>query len=502
MRKGTKKRGGSRGGSRGGRKTGASSSASKNDDAVVEATTTQETQPTQETEETEDKVESPAPEEEGKNEEEANENQEEEAAKVESKAAEEGGNEEEAKEDKEEEKEEAAREDKEEEEEAVKPDESASQKEEAKGASSSEPQLRRGKRKRGTKTEAEKKVSTPRAKKRAKTTKAQASEPEYFEEKRNLNEDLWKATFSVGTEWDQQDALNEFNWDFTNLEEALEEGGELYGKQVYVFGCTESHSVTYKDENKDVLVPVVVCIDSPIPPSDEIGVASVQGEVGEIIAMKTMKMAWVPYIPLEQRDRQVDKKNFPIFILGCTQRRSALKHLPDDRVKKFNYCLPYINNPYKVDDSEKSTVVKIMFPSEPPVECEYDWVKSVIEEFTDSLINEEVLLPKQKVAFEEFVKEKSDKAMAAYDTAQEDLEKAKEGLSEETKKAYQEMRLYKFYPLPSPDTPHTAGIEKVQNKSNLVFPVHKQVLREGSRSPVTVSPKPRNLFVSANFMNN
>ncbi|AED97969.1 Serine/Threonine-kinase [Arabidopsis thaliana] len=484
MRKGTKKRGGSRGGSRGGRKTGASSSASKNDDAVVEATTTQETQPTQETEETEDKVESPAPEEEGKNEEEANENQEEEAAKVESKAAEEGGNEEEAKEDKEEEKEEAAREDKEEEEEAVKPDESASQKEEAKGASSSEPQLRRGKRKRGTKTEAEKKVSTPRAKKRAKTTKAQASEPEYFEEKRNL-EDLWKATFSVGTEWDQQDALNEFNWDFTNLEEALEEGGELYGKQVYVFGCTE---FTYKDENKDVLVPVVVCIDSPIPPSDEIGVASVQGEVGEIIAMKTMKMAWVPYIPLEQRDRQVDNKNFPIFILGCTQRRSALKHLPDDRVKKFNYCLPYINNPYKVDDSEKSTVVKIMFPSEPPVECEYDWVKSVIEEFTDSLINEEVLLPEQKVAFEEFVKEKSDKAMAAYDTAQEALEKAKEGLSEETKKAYQEMRLYKFYPLPSPDTPHTAGIEKV--------------LREGSRSPVTVSPKPRNLFVSANFMNN
>jgi hypothetical protein len=52
--------------------------------------------------------------------------------------------------------------------------------------------------------------------------------------------------------------------------------------------------------------------------------------------------------------------------------------------------------------------------------------------------------------------------------AQEALERAKEGLSEETKKAYQEMRLYKFYPLPSPDTPHTAGIEKVQNKSNLV----------------------------------
>jgi len=49
------------------------------------------------------------------------------------------------------------------------------------------------------------------------------------------------------------------------------------------------------------LVLIYLQIDSPIPPSDEIGVASVQGEVGEIIAMKTMKMAWVPYIPLEQR---------------------------------------------------------------------------------------------------------------------------------------------------------------------------------------------------------
>ncbi|KAG7535507.1 hypothetical protein ISN45_Aa08g029360 [Arabidopsis thaliana x Arabidopsis arenosa] len=417
MRK-TKKRGGSRGG----RKTGASSSASKNDDAVVE-TTTQETQPTQETEETEAKVESPAPEEEGKNEEEVNENQEEEAAKVESKPAEEGENE-----------------------------------EEAKGASSSQPKLRRGKRKRLTKTEAEKKP-TPRAKKRAKTTKAQAAEPEYFEEKRNL-EDLWKDTFPVGTEWDQQDAVYDFNWDFKNLEEALEEGGKLYGKKVYVFGCTESHSVNYKNEKKDVIVPAVVCIESSIPPSDKIGVASVQGEVGEIIPMKNMKMDWVPYVPLEQRDRQVDRKNFPVFILGCTQRRSALKHLPEGRAKKFNYCLPYINNPFKVDESEQSTVVQISFPSEPLVECEYDWVKSNVEDFTDNLINEEVLLPEQKDAFEEFVKEQSNIAMAAYDRAKEAREKVKEGLSKETTKAYQEMKLYKFYPLPSPDTPDTAGIEK------------------------------------------
>ncbi|XP_010436036.1 PREDICTED: uncharacterized protein LOC104719764 isoform X2 [Camelina sativa] len=83
--------------------------------------------------------------------------------------------------------------------------------------------------------------------------------------------------------------------------------------------------------------------------------------------MKNMKMAWVPYIPLEKRDRQVDRVELSSLHLGvysektififtfshlecltrCIQSsfvyilcRSALKHLKDDRVKKFNYCLP------------------------------------------------------------------------------------------------------------------------------------------------------------------
>ncbi|WZZ31865.1 hypothetical protein YC2023_015266 [Brassica napus] len=47
----------------------------------------------------------------------------------------------------------------------------------------------------------------------------------------------------LGSEWDtwyQLDALYEFNWDFKHLEEALEEeDGLLYGKKVFLFGCTE-----------------------------------------------------------------------------------------------------------------------------------------------------------------------------------------------------------------------------------------------------------------------
>jgi hypothetical protein len=180
---------------------------------------------------------------------------------------------------------------------------------------------RGGKRKRATKKDTEikdEKKPVPKAKKpRAAKVK---EEPVYFEEKRSL-EDLWKVAFPVGTEWDQLDALYEFNWDFQNLEEALEEGGKLYGKKVYVFGCTEPQLVPYKGANKIVHVPAVVVIESPFPPSDKIGITSVQREVEEIIPMKKMKMDWLPYIPIEKRDRQVDKMNSQIFTLGCTQRR-------------------------------------------------------------------------------------------------------------------------------------------------------------------------------------
>lgn len=42
-------------------------------------------------------------------------------------------------------------------------------------------------------------------------------------------------------------------------------------------------------------------IESPFPPSDKIGITSVQREVEEIIPMKKMKMDWLPYIPIEKR---------------------------------------------------------------------------------------------------------------------------------------------------------------------------------------------------------
>ncbi|KAK2384713.1 Protein HEAT INTOLERANT 4 [Trifolium repens] len=302
-------------------------------------------------------------------------------------------------------------------------------------------------------------ITKPQPKpKRQKTSKPQ-SEPEYFEDKRNL-EDLWIETFPVGTEWDQLDAVYQIKWNFSNLENAFEEGGVLYEKKVYLFGCTEPQLVSYQGENKVVCIPVVVAVVSPFPPSDKIGINSVQREAEEIIPMKQMKMDWVPYIPLEDRDSQVDRLKSQIFILRCTQRRSALKHLKLDRLKKYEYCLPYFYQPFKEDEFEQSTEVPIIYPVEPkPVFCEFDWELDELEEFTDKLIEAEELSADQKDAFKEFVKEKVREAKRANREAREARKKAIAEMSAETKAAFDTMRFYKFYPVPSPDAPDVSNVK-------------------------------------------
>lgn len=109
------------------------------------------------------------------------------------------------------------------------------------------------------------------------------------------------SAFPIGTEWENIDKMKEFNWNFENLEKALEEGGKLYGKTVYLFGSTEPKQLDVNGELKMVFIPIVVAVDCPFPPSDKIGIKSVQRENEEIVPMKAMKMAWLPYVPLEDR---------------------------------------------------------------------------------------------------------------------------------------------------------------------------------------------------------
>ncbi|XP_060184212.1 protein HEAT INTOLERANT 4-like [Lycium barbarum] len=284
------------------------------------------------------------------------------------------------------------------------------------------------------------------------------TETEYFPDKRNL-EDLWQEVFPVGTEWDQIDMVYQYKWNFSNLEDAFEEGGELHGKKVYLFGCTEPQLVFFQGQSKVTCIPVVVAVVSPFPPSDKIGINSVQREAEEILPMKQMKMDWVPYIPLEKREAQVERLKSQIFILRCTQRRAGLKHLKLERVKKFEYCLPYFYQPFAEDEFEQSTIVQILFPTEPPVFCEFDWEFDEPEEMADKLIEGEELSADQKDEFMEFVKEKVKEGKKSNREAREARKKAIQEMSEEAKAAFQSMKFYKFYPVPSPDAPDVSQVK-------------------------------------------
>jgi len=119
----------------------------------------------------------------------------------------------------------------------------------------------------GDSTKPEAAAAEPAARGRGKRAKAPPkpkAETEYFPEKRNL-EDLWLSAFPIGTEWENIDKIKEFNWNFENLEKTLEEGGELYGKTVYLFGSTEPQLLDVNGESKIILIPIVVAVSSQSP---------------------------------------------------------------------------------------------------------------------------------------------------------------------------------------------------------------------------------------------
>ncbi|KAB2629831.1 hypothetical protein D8674_007350 [Pyrus ussuriensis x Pyrus communis] len=137
----------------------------------------------------------------------------------------------------------------------------------------------------------------------------------------------------------------EFKWDFFNLERAFEEkvklNHEVIGNndKVYLFGTIECH-FQRKDE---VVVPVLVAVVSPSPPSYELRIKPVNG--AEI-----------------RKDSATQMVKYPqIFVLGCTERRSdASNCTKDESFVKLQYFFPCLDdNEEEEDDYEElSPVVK------------------------------------------------------------------------------------------------------------------------------------------------
>lgn len=274
--------------------------------------------------------------------------------------------------------------------------------------------------------------------------------------------DIWKDAFPVGTEWDQYDRVYELHWDFSHLEEAFEENGILHGKKVFLFGCTEPQFITFGDVSKVVHIPAVVAVVAQHAPSDKIGIKSVQMEGEFIVSMKEMKMDWVPFIPADMDHISVERCKSQIFTLKCIQRRVALRNLKEERLKKYEYCLPYFNNPFKEEEQEPDTVVPIIYSfddGKPPLLTEFDWELDDLEEMAENLVKDESLTPETKDSFKDVVKQRVSEERKQQRQAREERRKKIEKMSAETRAFYENIRFYKFYPRPSPGTPDISALK-------------------------------------------
>ncbi|KAI8534858.1 hypothetical protein RHMOL_Rhmol10G0129300 [Rhododendron molle] len=69
----------------------------------------------------------------------------------------------------------------------------------------------------------------------------------------------------------------------------------------------------------------------------------------------------------------------------------------------------------------------------------------------------------QKDTFKDFVREKVRDGKKANREAREARKKALEEMSEETKAAFQNMKFYKFYPAPTPDSPDVSNFKGMED---------------------------------------
>ena len=149
-------------------------------------------------------------------------------------------------------------------------------------------------------------------------------------------------------------------------------------------------------KQKVIAVPILVAIVSSLPAPATLGLNSVQKEQEEIIPMSELKMAWVPYVP-KNAWRYVSLPNLctslgsslltfrvdPLaqkpraFFLKCNQRRTALKRLKEEQLRRFEYALPYIFLPRVQEEPTANTEVSLLLDIEgnsgkiPPVS--FDW---------------------------------------------------------------------------------------------------------------------------------
>lgn len=328
--------------------------------------------------------------------------------------------------------------------------------------------------------------------------------------------DVRRHVFLIGTEWENYDRVySDIPWRFPSLDAAISESGFLGGKTVYMFGCTEPQMMTYKGAFKVFHLPVIVVCEIAVEPSHLLGIKSVQMERERLLDMRRLKVDWCPVFPdgVEADEAGARKARPRVFAMKCTQRRSATGSLmaaaakledrdpsevraeeealekagkkrrrdagqasalaAKDRLKEFEYCLPYVLVPGKQEEEIEDTVAPVMFDvagfkgkaKQPPIVAEFDYEMDDLGEYCQEMAEAEGLGADAVAALKEHIKASVRECKRKFREAKERAKALVDAIPPEKADALKAMKVYKFYPDPTGDVP---DVEALQVRSSFV----------------------------------
>jgi hypothetical protein len=301
---------------------------------------------------------------------------------------------------------------------------------------------------------------------------------------------IWRRVFFVGTEWDQIDEVYRFPWDFSHLDrDVVQFLQEPSAFRWYLFGATEPQLVHWQQQETVLPIPVVVVVQSKVPPPALVGIKSVQRTTEQVVPMRAVKMEFFPLDvsemdahnltpskkKLETQQRVTDR----VQILQCEQRRSSLRALSAERLHRYDYVLPYALRAELQQDANTDLVVDTTvdgiaeIPERPgqPVLFEFDWEMDILEEYITELLESESLANTEanRTALRQTIQQAIQQRQAALRAEQSARERRLQAMTPAERESYQSMRVIKYYPQnrePSIQALKTAFVNRYYGKAD------------------------------------
>jgi len=166
--------------------------------------------------------------------------------------------------------------------------------------------------------------------------------------------------------------------------------------------------------------------------------------------MSELKMAWVPYVPKNAWKFDPLTQKPRAYFLKTSQRRTALRGLKEEQLRRWEYALPYIFLPRVQEEPTANSEVSILLDIDgqsnkvPPLT--YDWQFDELEEYTKTVVKDCQLDEKHTDSIRQQIRDQVNEKKKAFREEKVAWQARLNGLSEKEKKALEELKCLKYYP--------------------------------------------------------